>query len=183
MTDLHILGLAGSLRQASRSKALLRNAQRFLPAGTTLSTFDLAGLPMLNADEMDPPPESVVALRAAIEQADALFIATPEYNYGIPAVLKNALDWASRPAFRSPLKDKPVAFATVTPGYVGGARVSHHLRDVLFGVRALVLPTRETLFGRSGDLFDDDLVLVNERVQGELAATLADLREWTLRVR
>ncbi len=182
MTDIHILGLAGSLRAASRSKALLRNAERFLPEGTTLSTHDLAPIPMLNADELDPPPESVVALREAISAADALFIATPEYNYGIPGVLKNAIDWASRPAFRSPLKDKPVAFATVTPGYVGGARVSHHLRDVLFGVRARLLPTREVLFGRSGDLFDDDLVLVNERVQNELAATLADLRDWAVKV-
>ncbi|MBU1878089.1 MAG: NAD(P)H-dependent oxidoreductase, partial [Chloroflexi bacterium] len=106
---LQVLGIAGSLRQGSYNRALLRAAQELAPAGMTITVLDLAPIPLYNADVQalgDPAP--VVALKTAIRLADALLIATPEYNYSIPGVLKNAIDWASRPPAESPLRGKPL---------------------------------------------------------------------------
>ena len=103
------LGIPGSLRQASYNRAALRAAQELIPAGATLEIFDLGGLPPFNEDDERPLPARVVEFKARIREADAILIATPEYNYSVPGVLKNAIDWASRPYGDNAWDGKPVA--------------------------------------------------------------------------
>ena len=130
---VHILGFSGSLRQQSYNTGLLHAASELLPAGATLEIFHLGEIPLYDQDVQDqgyPPP--VQAFRERIAAADALLIATPEYNYSIPGVLKNAIDWASRPGPNKelPLNDKPLAIMGASPGAYGTARAQYHLRQV-----------------------------------------------------
>jgi multimeric flavodoxin WrbA len=117
---LTFLGIAGSLRRGSYNRGLIRAAVEVAPEGTTVVPFDLSDLPMFNADvEAEGDPAAVAAFKRAISAADALLIATPEYNHCVPGLLKNAIDWASRPARRSVLTGKPVAIMGATPGSGG----------------------------------------------------------------
>ena len=119
---MQVLGIAGSLRSASYNRALLRAARELAPAGAEIVDFDLRELPFYDGDvEAAGDPEAVAAFKDAIRAADALLIATPEYNHGLPGVLKNAIDWASRPALASPLAGKPVAIMGASTGR-GGTR-------------------------------------------------------------
>ena len=127
-TKLKILGFAGSLRVGSYNKALLRAAPELLSDSTTLEIF-LDGIPPINQDlEMDMPTK-VKEFKSKIREADAILIATPEYNYSIPGVLKNAIDFASRPYGDNPFNDKPVAIMSASVGMLGGARAQYHLRQ------------------------------------------------------
>src|SRR5438132_887093 len=110
MSETNVLGIAGSLRAGSYNRALLRTAIGLSPEGMKITEFDISGIPLYNADvEAKGDPEEVKALKDAIRQADAVLIATPEYNRGLPGVLKNSIDWASRPPTQSPLIGKPAA--------------------------------------------------------------------------
>ena len=148
MTQL--IGISGSLREKSLNAALLRAAAQLVPEGTSLSVLSIADVPLYNADlDVDDGPPSVRELKARIDEADGLVIATPEYNYGVPGVLKNAIDWVSRPAFKSVLVHKPVAIIGAAPGAVGTARAQADLRNVLFGTLAEVFPYPEVLVGQA----------------------------------
>jgi chromate reductase, NAD(P)H dehydrogenase (quinone) len=118
MTDhVHVLGIAGSLRQKSYNKAALRAAAELVPEGMTLEIYDIAPIPLFNADvEAQGDPEPVRDFKARLAAANALLIATPEYNYSMPGVLKNALDWASRPVATTPLGEKPLAIIGASGG-------------------------------------------------------------------
>jgi chromate reductase len=127
---IHVLGFAGSLRRGSYNRSLLRAAQEMAPAGMTIEVFDLAPIPVYNADvEAEGDPEPVAAFKAAIRRADALLIACPEYNHGVPGVLKNATDWASRPPRGAALDRKPLALMGASPGMTGSARGQSQLRQ------------------------------------------------------
>lgn len=130
-----ILCLAGSLRAASSSRAVVATVCERLSGEFEMQSFDIGTLPHYNAD-FDPLPDTVVALKAAIAEAAGLVIVTPEYNYSVPGVLKNAIDWASRPGYQSVLRDKPVFIASVSGGALGGVRAQAHLKNVLGGVLA-----------------------------------------------
>src|ERR1043166_2768765 len=125
-----ILGIAGSLRKQSYNRALLRAASQLLPEGMTLETFDLDGIPPFNQDQDTKPPERVKQLKSRIRAADAILLVTPEYNYSVPGVLKNAIDWASRPFGDSAWDDKPVAVMGASVGTLGTARTQYHLRQM-----------------------------------------------------
>src|SRR5687767_273497 len=125
-----ILGIPGSLRKASYNKAALRAAQALVPAGTTLEIFELDGIPPFNQDDEQNPPPRVTELKARIRAADAVLICTPEYNYSVPGVLKNAIDWASRPYGDSAWTGKPVAIMGASVGVLGTARAQYHLRQM-----------------------------------------------------
>ena len=143
---LTFLGIAGSLRRGSYNRGLIRAAVEVAPEGTTVIPFDLADLPMFNADvEAEGDPAAVAVFKRAISAADALLIATPEYNHCVPGLLKNAIDWASRPARRSVLTGKPVAIMGATSGGGGTARAQAHLRDGLAYTNGYVLPLPEVL--------------------------------------
>ena len=127
-----IVGIAGSLRKASWNRGLLRAAVEGRPDGIEIVTLDLDLVPPYNQDVEDAgDPSSVIALKDVIRLADALLIATPEYNNGMPGVLKNAIDWASRPAAASVLRDKPVVVMGVSPGAGAAARAQQQVRDAV----------------------------------------------------
>ena len=181
---LRVLGIAGSLRAGSYNRALLRAAQELAPEGVEIATFDLAPIPPYNAHvEAKGHPASVAALKAAIREADALLIATPEYNRSIPGVLKNAIDWASRPPTDSPLNGKPVAVMGASTGSFGTVRAQNHLRQVCLAANMLPLNRPEVYVTRAADKFDSAAKLVDEPTRQRVAQLLQALAQWTLQLR
>jgi len=178
MTNL--IGISGSLRQDSLNTMLLEGMTELMPDGATLVVRSIADVPLYNGDvDVDGGPSSVRALKDAIKAADGLVIATPEYNYGIPGVLKNAIDWVSRPAFKSVLSGKPVAIVGASPGIVGTARAQAELRNVLFGTLAEVFPYPEVLVGQGRQRLADDQVTD----EGTRKAIAEMLERYVVRVR
>ena len=146
--SLRILGLCGSLRAASFNRAVLRFTGDALGADAQFSIADIRDIPHYDGDlDGEEKPASVLRLSSAIAECDALLIATPEYNYGIPGVLKNAIDWVSRPAYRSVLAGKPAAIVGASPGAVGTARAQGQLRQILGGTLTPIFPHPEVLVG------------------------------------
>jgi chromate reductase, NAD(P)H dehydrogenase (quinone) len=183
MPPLSVLGLAGSLRAGSHNRALLEAAGEVAPPGLRLTVHDLGDLPLYNGDldTDDLRPEPVARLKAAVAEADALLIATPEYNHGVPGVLHNALDWASRPARRSPLAGKPVGVMGASSGVVGTARAQEQLKLLLLSTLALPLPHPGVLVGRAAEKFEGGR-LTDERTRDFLAEYLRQLEAWTRRL-
>jgi chromate reductase len=180
---LTFLGIAGSLRRGSFNRGMIRAAIELAPAGTRVVPFDLVDLPMYNGDvEADGDPEPVVAFKRAIATADALLIASPEYNHCVPGVLKNAIDWASRPARASVLTGKPVGIMGASTGRGGTARAQAHLRDGLAYTNGLVLPLPEVLVALAAERFDADANLVDPATREEVGDLLVSLAAWTRRV-
>lgn len=181
--SLTFLGIAGSLRAASYNRGLIRVASEVAQAGTTVVPYDLAAIPMFNADvEANGDPPAVADFKRAIAAADALVIATPEYNHCVPGVLKNAIDWASRPARRSVLTDKPVAIMGASSGRGATARAQAHLRDGLAYTNGFVLPLPEVLVDFAGEKFDDDGNLTDQATREEVRDLLVALAAWTRRL-
>ena len=173
---MRILGIAGSLRSGSHNRALIRAARELAHPGVEIVEFDLRGLPFYDGDvEAAGDPEPVAAFKDAIRAADALLIATPEYNHGIPGVLKNAIDWASRPALASPLGGKPVAILGASTGRGGTRRAQRQLREALAFPRAVVLDEPEVLVPEAYMRFDEDGRLVDEEARASIAELLDSL--------
>jgi chromate reductase, NAD(P)H dehydrogenase (quinone) len=180
---VNVLGISGSLRRDSYNRALLEAAQEVAPPGTEIDLFDLNAIPPYDGDvEAAGDPEPVSLLKAAIRSADALLIATPEYNYGIPGVLKNAIDWASRPPRESVLDAKPIAIMGASTGIGGTAEAQAQLRRVLMFPGAQTLSEPEVLVSRAAGRFDADLRLTAEGTRLAIEALLEALVEWTPRV-
>jgi len=181
---LIVCGIAGSLRRDSYNRALLRAAGELAPREMEIRIFDqVAQIPLFNQDvEAQGDPEAVQALKDAIRTADALLIATPEYNHGVSGVLKNAIDWASRPARDSVLDGKPTAVFGASPGITGTARAQSQLRQTLASVGAPVLPQPQILVYRAREKFDDQGQLTHERTREFVGRLLQELAEWTRRV-
>lgn len=173
------LGIAGSLRKSSYNRALLVALGESLPPGVQLELFDgLGALPLFDADlPLDPQPAAVVALKAALTGADGLVIATPEYNYSIPGVLKNGLDWATRPVATSPLRRMPVALLGAAAGMSGTMRAQYHLRQILVYTDCRVLAQPEVFVAHAHERFDAERRLTHEPTRallGTFATTFAD---------
>lgn len=179
-----VCGIAGSLRAGSYNRALLRAARELAPDDVEVRIFEgLGDIPPYNADvEAEGDPEPVVALKRAIGEADALLVVTPEYNYGMPGVLKNAVDWASRPAGDSVLNGMPAGIMGATPGRLGTARAQMTLRQSFVFTRTLPLPGPEVLVARAAEKFDDDLNLTDEPTADFVRGLLERLRDWTRRL-
>jgi chromate reductase len=182
--NLVVCGIAGSLRRGSYNHALLRAARELAPEGMELRTFErMAEIPLFNEDvEAQGDPEPVQALKRAITEADALLIATPEYNHGVPGVLKNAIDWASRPAGDSALTGKPAAIFGASPGVVGTARAQSQLRQALVFTDSPTLPQPEVLVYRAHVKFDAEGRLTDEQTRRFVGTLLRQLADWTHRV-
>lgn len=170
-----LVAISGSIRRASHCTAVLRSLTPLLPPTATLELFPLDDVPMYNADlDGDSPPAAVAQLKAAIAAADGLVICSPEYNYGIPGVLKNAIDWASRPGFASPLKGKPVLVMTASPGTAGGVRAQAQIRDALAATLARPLVRQHIAIAGVASRIQDGR-LVDEPTLGFIQAGLVDL--------
>ncbi len=181
---LRVLGIAGSLRAGSFNRALLRAAQELAPEGMEIRAFDIAPIPLYNADvEAKGDPEPVAALKTAIREADALLFVTPEYNHGVPGVLKNAIDWASRPPDKTPLKGKPASIMGATPGQGGTIRAQGQLRQTFVFTQTCALLQPEVLVAKAHEKFDKDGRLTDETTRGFVKKHLEALRDWTLRLR
>src|SRR3954470_18757461 len=179
-----VVGFAGSLRKKSYNRALLEAARELAPQGMLVETIEIGDLPLYNADvEALGDPPSVTAFKAALQQADGILIATPEYNDGIPGVLGNALDWASRLPGRAPLAGKPVAVMGASPSQIGTARAQHHLRQILAHVHARTLPPPELLVAQAHERFDKDLRLTDESTRKVLRELLVRFSHWIERER
>ena len=180
---LDVLGIAGSLRAGSFNRSLLRAAQELAPAGMQITAFDLAPIPLYNADvEAKGDPEPVAALKSAISRADALLIVTPEYNFGMPGVLKIAIDWASRPPRSSVLMGKPAAIMGATPGMGGTGRAQLQLRQAFLFTQTLAVLAPEVLVARAGEKFDASGRLTDEPTRKFVAQLLQALAGWTARL-
>lgn len=172
-----VLGLSGSLRKGSFNTALLRAAQELAPAGMSISLYDLSPIPMYNEDmRADGFPPAAHDFREAVRQADAVLIASPEYNRSVPAVLKNAIDWASRRPDQ-PFARKAVAIMGVSNGAIGAAFANHHLRQILVYMDALMVNGPEVMVGRARERFDEEGQLVDEDTRKFVSDHLGRLRE------
>ena len=182
--SIKVLGLSGSLRRASLNTAALRAAAELVPAGMEVETYDgLAAIPPYDDDVRQqgfPPP--VADLRARIKAADALLIVTPEYNYSVPGVLKNAIDWASRPP-EQPFDGKPIAIMGASPGALGTARAQYHLRQMFVFLNGMVLNRPEVMIGNAAQRFDAEGRLTDEKTREFVRALLLSLKDWTARLR
>jgi chromate reductase len=179
-----VVAFAGSLRRGSYNRALIRAASEIAAPGLAIETVEIGGLPFYNADvEAEGDPAEVAAFKRSLAEADGVLIATPEYNHGIPGVLTNAIDWASRLPGRAPLVGKPVAVMGASPGQVGTARAQLHLRQLLAHVQARTLPPPELLVARAHERFDRELRLTDEGTRRLLADLLERFRLWIARER
>ena len=183
MSDFHFLGISGSLRKASYNSAALRVASALVPDGTIMDCAEIGDIPAYNDDvRLEGSPQAVVSLGERIASADAILIATPEYNYSIPGVLKNAIDWVSRLPDQ-PFNRKAVAILGASIGQAGTARSQYDLRKVFVFLNAHVLNQPEVMIGLAQAKFDADGHLTDEKTRQQIAAQLAALREWALRLK
>lgn len=180
MSDLRLLGISGSLCRESNNTALLRTLQDSMPAGVEMSVKTLHDIPLYDQDlENVGTPQAVREFRTEIEASDGLIICSPEYNCGMPGVLKNALDWASRPASASPMKGKPVLIVTSSPAFTGGVRAQAQLREVLTGMLARVIVWPQVVIAgvhgkvQNGRLADEPTLQFLRDAVGGLAAEIS----------
>jgi chromate reductase len=180
---VRVLAISGSLRKGSFNTAALRAARELAPEGLSIEPFDLAAIPLYNEDVYQqgfPPP--VADLRAGIKSADALLICTPEYNYSVPGVLKNAIDWASRPPDQ-PFDGKPTALLSASPAFTGGARAQYHLRQVFVYLDALILNRPEVFVTAAHTKFDAEGRLTDAKTRDHIRDLLIALKSWAERLR
>jgi chromate reductase len=180
---IRVLGISGSLRQGSFNSAALRAAQELAPEEITIEVFDLAPIPLYNEDLREKGfPAAVEEFRRRIQGADALLIATPEYNYSVSGVLKNAIDWASRPP-EQPFDGKPIALFGASPAFTGTARAQYHLRQIFIYLNGLILNRPEVFITAAHTKFDSNGRLADETTRGHVRGLLASLKEWAGRFR
>ncbi len=181
---IRVVGIAGSLREGSHNRRLLEAARTLAPRGMSLEIVPLADVPLYNQDlDRDGVrPAAVEALKSAVAGADAVLIATPEYNHSIPGVLQNAIDWLSRPAMRSPLAGKPVAIVGSSPGAMGAVRAQQQLKLVLMSTLAHVMPHPGVAVGQVHEKFDGDGELTHGATRDALSAFLQQFDQWVRRM-
>ena len=179
---IKIVGIAGSLRRNSYNRFLLRAAAELLPEGATLDIVEIDGIPGFSEDIEKDPPAQVTELKHRVRAADAVLIATPEYNYSVPGVLKNAIDWGSRPYGDSAWLGKPVAVMGATIGLHGTARAQYHLRQIFVFLDMHPINKPEVLIGQASGKFDAEGNLTDEATKGYIRDLLSNLVDWTRRL-
>ncbi len=180
---IHILGFAGSLRKESYNRAILAAAVETVPEDASLEVFDLEGIPPFNQDLELQPPDKVKEFKKRIRAADAILIATPEYNYSIPGVLKNAIDWASRPYEGNAFDGKPVAVMGASIGTLGTARAQYDLRRSFVFLNMLPLNQPEVMVAFAQDKVDGKGRVTDEKTRKKIRELLESLIAWTRRTK
>ncbi len=181
--NISILGFAGSLRKGSYNKSLLRAALEMVPADAELEIFDIEGIPPFNQDLENQPPEKVKEFKAKIRAADAILIATPEYNYSMPGVLKNAIDNASRPYGDNAFDGKPVAIMGASIGMLGTARSQYHLRQSLVFLNMYPLNQPEVMVPFAQEKIDQNGRVIDQKTRAKIRELLEALVTWTRRLK
>lgn len=174
-----ILGIAGSLRRDSFNRMALRTAQQLAPEGSRIDVADIDGLPGFNQDDETEPPAKVAELKQQIRNADAILFVTPEYNYSVPGVLKNAIDWASRPYGDSAWSGKPVAIMGASVGTMGTARAQYHLRQMFVFLNMHAVNQPEVMISNAAKKFDEQGNLTDETSRKLIQQLLQELVRWT----
>jgi chromate reductase len=183
MADLQILGISGSLRKASFNTAALRACAGLMPEGMKLTICEIGDLPMYNQDVFDAGiPAPVRRFEAELRAADGVLIASPEYNFSVPPVLKNAIDWVSKLP-NQPWQDKPAAIFSASQGPMGGARVQYDLRKILGQLWCYILPKPEVFIGGVQAKIDAQGRITDETTRKFLADLLAGFKPWILRMK
>ena len=180
---VNILGIAGSLRKDSYNKLALKAAQALAPEGTHIETFDIEGIPLFNQDEERNPSPKVVEFKKKIHAADAILFVTPEYNYSVPGVLKNAIDAASRPYGESAWNGKPVAVMGASVGTLGTARAQYHLRQMFVFLNMYAVNQPEVMIANASQKFDNEGNLTDDVAANLIAQLLSNLRDWTRKLK
>ncbi len=169
---MHIIALSGSIRSKSSNTAILRAMQQLAPAGMTIEIVPIDTLPLYNSDLEASFPQSAQELKSKIEGADGVIIATPEYNRSIPGVLKNAIDWASRPYGKNSFKRKPLLALGVSGGKIGTAVAQSHLKQIMTYLDADVIGQPELYIGPASDVFDENDNIIDDSTKEHLAKAL-----------
>jgi chromate reductase len=181
--QLKVLAVCGSVRKASFSMAALRACKELAPAGLTISFASIGDLPMYNQDVFDAGiPQPVKRFYDEVAAADGVLIGTPEYNFSLPPLLKNAIDWVSKMP-NQPFNNKPIAVFSASQGPLGGARVQYDVRKILVQLWGLVLPRPEVFIGAAQTKFDKDGKLTDEATKKFLAELLAGFKAWIERMK
>jgi chromate reductase len=178
-----IFGFAGSLRKGSYNKSLLRAALELVPKDAQLEVFDLEGIPPFNQDLENQPPEKVKEFKAKIRAADAILIACPEANYTIPGVLKNAMDWASRPYGDNAFDGKPVAVMGASVGMLGAARAQYHLRQSFVWLNMYPVNAPEVMVPFAQDKIDANGRVTDQKTREKIKELLESLVVWTRKLK
>lgn len=180
---MKILGIAGSLRQGSYNKLLLQNALELLPQGVEMEIFDISGIPLFDQDIEDQGfPDPVAEFHEKIRSADCLLIASPEYNHSFTGVLKNAIDWASRPSKGPAILRKPAAIMSASPSSFGGIRGALHLRQVLAALDMPVVALPELYVSNAKEAFDESGHLKDDRLRERLRKLVDKLIDLTTKL-
>lgn len=176
---MKIVAFAGSLREESFNKSLLRAAKELSPNEMNIELFDLEGIPLFNSDlEAKGDPKRVTEFKQAIRNADGILVASPEYNHGMTGVTKNAIDWASRPSKDMPISGKPAGILGASPGITGTVRSQDQLRQSLKSVNVYCMPKPEMLVFKAHDKFNEAGELTDETTRKYLEKYLTAFQDW-----
>jgi len=178
---IKILGISGSLRKGSYNTGALHAAAGLAPEGVEIEIYDLSGIPEFVQDR--EPSAKVIEFKQKIREADAILISSPEYNYSVPGVLKNAIDWASRPYGDSAWEGKPAAIMGASTGGIGTARMQYHLRQIMVFLNMFPLNRPEVMISTCADKFDAEGVLTDEKTKEIIRKMLAALADWTRKLK
>jgi chromate reductase, NAD(P)H dehydrogenase (quinone) len=183
-TTITVAGLVGSLRARSFNRGLLRAAVELAPDGMTIADVPIGELPHYNEElDFDGGPETVKRFRATIQAADAILFVVPEYNYSISGVLKNAIDWASRPTGRGAIVGKPAAVMGAAIGRSGTMRAQLHLRQIFSTLNIVGLNKPEIFVPFAGEKFDETGNLTDEMIRSQIREPLVALQSWVRMLR
>lgn len=177
--NIKILGLCGSLREGSFNMSALKAAAELVPDGAEIEIYSISGFPEFVQGQDQHPPEKVVEFKKKIREADAILISSPEYNYSVPGVLKNAIDWASRPYGDSAWDGKPAAIMGASGGVLGTARMQYHLRQIMVFLNMFPLNRPEVMIGNAPAKIDDQGNLSDEATRKFISDMLTALVDWT----
>jgi chromate reductase len=183
MISVKILAISGSYRMGSYNRGLLEAAKELLPDHTTLEVFDVSKFPLFTQDLEENLPAEVRAFKKKTRNSDAILFATPEHNYSVSAMLKNAIEWGNRPEEDNSWDGKPAAIISASSGPRGGARGQLHLRQIMVDLNMYPINEPQLLLGRAQEAFDKDLRLKDERARKTLRTILENLVNWTVKLR
>lgn len=179
---IKILGICGSLREGSFNLSALKAAAELAPEGVEIEIFSIGGIPEFVQGHDLNPPEKVVEFKRKIREADAILFASPEYNYSVPGVLKNAIDWASRPYGDSAWEGKPAAIMGASPGTGGTMRMQYHLRQIMVFLNMFPINKPEVMIGTCTNKFDENGNLTDEKTREFIGQMIKALAEWTRKI-